>query len=173
LLARGQLIALLRSLTPSLLVDATSRTISLKSPHEHDVDVAERGSMTFTPSHYVWPHVRITCDPPWPLCLTYPVAPLQPTRWRRPEVQDLLAPLRALGADARLQILALLLRAPRSTQELAGLLSLSPAAVSSHLAHLRRAELVTSRREGYYVVYSANTQRLHELGCALTELAGI
>ena len=24
------------------------------------------------PSAYVWPHVRVNCDEPWPLALVYP-----------------------------------------------------------------------------------------------------
>jgi DNA-binding transcriptional ArsR family regulator len=46
------------------------------------------------------------------------------------------------------------LAAPRSTTELAIRLSLSPGTTSHHLAALREAGLVTSRREGRSVLYA-------------------
>jgi DNA-binding transcriptional ArsR family regulator len=45
------------------------------------------------------------------------------------------------------------LGAPRSTSELARRLSISPAVVSHHLRALRDAGLVTSRRDGRWVLY--------------------
>ena len=170
-LAHGGVLGLLRSLIPSVSVDISRRSIALPTPHEHDVDVAQRGAVTFAPSHYVWPHVRVTCDAPWPLRVTYPIAPLGPTPSLPPSADQLLEPLRALGADVRLRLLASLLTEPRSTQELAGLLALSPAAVSRHLGQLARAGLVRASREGYYVVYAPDRERLAAIGGALSTWA--
>ena len=56
-----------------------------------------------------------------------------------------------LGAG-RAQLLELL-DAPRSTTELARVAGLTPGGVSQHLAALRAAGLLTSRREGRSVLY--------------------
>ena len=55
------------------------------------------------------------------------------------------------------------MRQPRSTQELAPLVGLSEAGTSKHLRLLAEAGVVTSRREGYYVVYSVVDERVESL----------
>jgi DNA-binding transcriptional ArsR family regulator len=62
-----------------------------------------------------------------------------------------------------MRILGQLARQPRSTQELAPLVGLSEAGTSKHLRLLAGAGVVTSRREGYYVVYSVVDDRLDTL----------
>ena len=62
-----------------------------------------------------------------------------------------------------MRILEQLARQPRSTQELAPLVGLSEAGTSKHLRLLAEAGVVTSRREGYYVVYSVADVRLESL----------
>jgi len=61
----------------------------------------------------------------------------------------------------------MLVERPRSTEELAPLLHLSPAALSKHLRTLARAGLLASQREGYYVLYTVNPDRLAALGPSL------
>ncbi|MCI3227327.1 helix-turn-helix transcriptional regulator, partial [Streptomyces sp. NP-1717] len=58
----------------------------------------------------------------------------------------------------------------RSTQELATLLGLSTSVTSRHLHQLTQARLTTTRREGYYVLYSLNPTRLDQIATALTTL---
>lgn len=158
---------LLGTLAPAIRVDG--RTVVLDRPHDHKVDVAQRGPLRLTPSFYSWPHVRVTCDEPWPLRLTYPVVPPSP-RARRAEPAKVLARLRALAAQPRLDILRLLREQPRSTQELSGLLGMSGAAVSRHLRMLLDADLVTTHREGYYVLYRPVPLALDDLAAQLTTL---
>lgn len=63
-------------------------------------------------------------------------------------------PYWALRDPTRLRILRLIAQQPRSTQELAPLVSLTEAGVSRHLRLLAGVGLLTTHREGYYVVYS-------------------
>lgn len=165
----GGVPTLLRALAPAIRLDGRRGLLLLDRPHDHHVEVAERGPLRLTPSFYAWPHVRVTCDEPWPLRLTYPVVPPSP-RARRTGPAELLAGLRALAAQPRLDIVRLLIEQPRSTQELSGLLGLSAAAVSRHLGLLLAAELVRTRREGYYVLYEPVGQRLAELGDEIRSL---
>lgn len=61
---------------------------------------------------------------------------------------------KALSSPARLEILELLAQAPRSVEVLAGEIDQSVANTSHHLQALKRAQLVTTEREGSRVVYS-------------------
>lgn len=60
---------------------------------------------------------------------------------------------RALGAPHRLLVLEQLAQGERSVEVLAGKVGLTVANCSQHLQQLRRAGLVTSRREGKSVIY--------------------
>jgi DNA-binding transcriptional ArsR family regulator len=77
--------------------------------------------------------------------------------------------LRALGDDTRLRVLKLISERPRTTQELAPLVGLSPAGLSKALRRLADAGLITSRREGYYVLYSLAPSRLDAVFAAIDE----
>ncbi|WP_225094954.1 DUF5937 family protein [Streptomyces sp. CoH27] len=163
---------MLRTLVPQIRIDPGQRTLRLDRPHDHDIAVTSARPVTFTPSHYVWPHVRVTCDAPWPLRITYPALPLAPASAARPTSQaETLTALRALAAAPRLQIISCLAAQSRSTQELATLLGLSQSVISRHLQQLTQAGLTTTRREGYYVLYALDQTRLAQIAAALTGLA--
>jgi DNA-binding HxlR family transcriptional regulator len=136
---------MLRTLAPQIRIDPGQRTLRLDRPHDHDITVTRERPVTFTTSHYVWPHVRVTCDNPWPPRITYPALPLSPTRPTSQE--DILTALRALAAAPRLQIITHLAAQSRSTQELATLLGLSASVTSRHLHQLTQAGLTTTRRD--------------------------
>jgi DNA-binding transcriptional ArsR family regulator len=99
--------------------------------------------------------------------------PLQPERCAR-----LLA---ALAAPERLRIVRLLGNGPRNVTEIAAVLKTSAVNASHHLAVLRHAELVRSRRQGRHRLYSlraavfqpqdgaGDTEHLN-LGCCRIEL---
>ena len=159
-LAADGLYGFLPRLSPELLVDAASETIAIDRRHDHEVDVDERSTLTLTPSVYVWPHVRVNCDPPWPLALVYPAPAL--TRLARPRLppEDLLRILRALADPARLEMLRLIAERPRSTQELAPLVGMTEAGVSRSLRLLSKAGLVETRRHGRYLLYQLVRERL-------------
>lgn len=135
----------------------------LDRDHQHEVDIGPGSMLVLVPSVYVWPHVRVNCDAPWPLALAFPAQSL--TRAARPPLPpgDLLAVLKALASDTRLHALQLIAEQPRTTQELAPLLNLTEAAASAHLRALARAGLLLARRDGYYVLYRLDPGRLHAL----------
>src|SRR5580704_15033805 len=73
--------------------------------------------------------------------------------------------LKLLGDETRLRVIWALLEGEHSVNELADMVGAQPAAVSQHLAKLRLARLVRSRREGtriFYVVDDAHVRRLVE-----------
>jgi DNA-binding transcriptional ArsR family regulator len=128
--------------------DGSMLAISPVAMAPRDVDLAGRG-LLLIPSVLafdVWPRI----DPPWEPALTY-----QP-----PGVADLWPS--GTGADSVTEDLigrrrAAILRAldqPVSTRTLARRTGWSAGGVNTHLGVLRRAGLVTRRREGREVLYS-------------------
>lgn len=78
----------------------------------------------------------------------------------------------ALAHDARLAIFRALVVAGRdgmAAGDIAQQLGLAPSGLSFHLKELSHAELVTSRQEGRFVIYTANFEAMTSLIGFLTE----
>ena len=165
----GSLWELLAEHRPALRVDPAAGWIERRSPHAHEVAITPESPLLLLASVYVWPHARVNCDVPWPLAVIYaPRFVTEAARGARAP-EDLVRALRAAADPTRLAALRLIAERPRSTEELAPLVGISETGLSKHLRHLAAAGLVTTRRQGYYVLYSIDESRLAELGPALTE----
>lgn len=82
-------------------------------------------------------------------------------------MEQLVEILKALADTKRLTIVALLAQAPRSGEELAALLKLSPSTISHHLARLQKVGLIQSYAAQYYHIYSLDETKFTELRGAL------
>lgn len=71
--------------------------------------------------------------------------------------------LKLLADETRLRIVWALLHGEHSVNELAAHVDAQPAAVSQHLAKLRLARLVRTRREGTRVFYAARDDHIARL----------
>jgi DNA-binding transcriptional ArsR family regulator len=162
------LYAQLAELAPEVRIDREAQVFWLERVHEHEVTLEHDTSLVLTPSVFVWPHVRVSCDAPWPLALIYSAPAVAQAAEPRLLPNELIQLLRALGDDTRLRAVRLIAERPRSTQELASLLRLSEAAISKHLRTLVHAELLASRREGYYVLYGLKSERIATLAPSLS-----
>ena len=83
----------------------------------------------------------------------------------REDFRSAVGMLKLLGDETRLRVIWALLDDEHSVNELAEIVGAQPAAVSQHLAKLRLARLVRSRREGtriFYVVDDAHVRSLVE-----------
>jgi DNA-binding transcriptional ArsR family regulator len=68
---------------------------------------------------------------------------------------------KALSVDTRLKIIELLKsRGPMGVTTIAGVLGVTPSAVSQHLRVLRHAGLVDRERKGYWMPYSVDEEAL-------------
>jgi DNA-binding transcriptional ArsR family regulator len=162
----------LRGLSPQLLIDAKRRELRRDLPHEHLVEVGPGAELVLVPSVFAWPHVLVNCDPPWPPGIVFPAPFLrEETRVGLPPA-ELADVLRALADDTRLRALRLIAAKPRSTQELAPLVGISEAGLSKHLRLLARTGLLTTRRDGYYVLYSLDRGRIEPLSETLLRFLG-
>jgi DNA-binding transcriptional ArsR family regulator len=141
----------------------------MKLPHGHEVEVSPQHPLVLSPSVFVWPHVRVSCDPPFPVGFVYPAPTMLDEAGPRLPPGELVRVLRALADETRLRILALIAERPRSTQELAPLVDMSDAGLSKHLRALADAGLLSRRREGYYVLYSLVPDRVRPLSSTLLD----
>ena len=83
----------------------------------------------------------------------------------REEFNSAVGMLKLLGDETRLRVIWALMEGEHSVNELAERVGAQPAAVSQHLAKLRLARLVRSRREGtriFYVIDDVHVRRLVE-----------
>jgi len=134
------------------------------------VDVAN--PLRLIPSVCVWPHVRINCDPPWPLAILYPPRSMRNGLAGSAAPDSLVRGLRAAADPTRLRIVQLVAERPRSTEALAPLVGLSESGLSKHLKALTDAGLLTTRRQGWYVLYRIEQERLAGLGDDLRSYVG-
>lgn len=141
---------------------------AVEDPDEHASDTTYdvRGlPVTVVPSMFAAPHVYVDVETPAAVQFVVPVRAV--LRQEAPPAA-LSGSLLALAGDARLRLLRSLDR-PRTVQELAPMLSMAPSTVSRHLQRLAEHGLVTSERDGWYVLYRAVPARVHELMSDLAE----
>lgn len=67
---------------------------------------------------------------------------------------------KALGDKSRLEIISSLMKEPMYVELIAERLKLNSSTVSHHLRILEKLEIVTSRKEQYYIIYTLNKNRL-------------
>jgi DNA-binding transcriptional ArsR family regulator len=88
------------------------------------------------------------------------------------EQMDAIAALAALAQDNRLDVFRLLVQAgPEGMPagNVANALKLAPNTLTFHFDRLRHADLVSVRREGRMMIYSARYDTMNELVAYLTE----
>ncbi|MFF2203530.1 DUF5937 family protein [Streptomyces sp. NPDC058145] len=131
-----------------------------------DKATAARGSgVTFIPSVFGRPHLVAVHAPGWHPVVQYPV--VEPCPSEPVPLETMTLRLEALAHPVRMRLLRTLARGPHTTGELAHAWELSLPEVSRHLAVLRRAGLLTARRQGRYVRHTLNLPDLTTLGTDL------
>jgi DNA-binding transcriptional ArsR family regulator len=131
-----------------------------------DNATAARGTgVTFLPSVFGRPHLVVIHAPGWQPVVQYPVAEAGPSE--PVSLETVTRRLEALAHPVRLRLLRTLARGSHTTGELADAWGLSPPEVSRHLAVLRRAGLLATRRQGRYVRYTVDLPGLTALGTDL------
>lgn len=78
---------------------------------------------------------------------------------------------KAIGNEHRLELLELVAQGERSVEALAGRSGLSIANASQHLQHLRRAGLVTARRQAKFVLYRLADEAVLTMLAAMQKVA--
>jgi DNA-binding transcriptional ArsR family regulator len=172
-LVTGGVPGLVAEMLPEGVWDGATSSIVIEKDWDGDCDIAERGRLLLVPTVYGWPRVMIELAPPWPLSVSFPLRDLRQPQVPHASDAEVVEGFRAVGDEVRLQIARLVAEHPRSTKELAELLSLSDSAISRHLKIMESARLVTSTRDGYFVLYGLQPDRLDVLGRALRNTLGL
>lgn len=164
---------LVAELLPEGRWDPDTTSIIVEKDWDGACDLTERGPLLLVPTVYGWPRVLIELAEPWPVLVIFPLRELRHPAVPHATDAEVVGGFRAFGDETRLQIARLVAEHPRSTSELAQLLSLSDSAVSRHLKIMESAGLVTGRRDGYFVLYSLDAGRIDVLGRALRSTLGL
>ncbi|MFE3659453.1 DUF5937 family protein [Streptomyces sp. NPDC059165] len=170
LLRRKSLADALHAVSPALTLDEENGRIAadkLAEGHTTAVDPAVGAGLSFIPSHFGWPHLMVLHAPGWRPVVHYPVdAPDLPGA---ASVQLLKLRMDALAHPMRMRLCRNLARAPYSTGELADAHGITAPEVSRHLAVLKKAGLITTRRRGRYVLHQLDVASVARLGSDFLE----
>lgn len=79
------------------------------------------------------------------------------------KIREASALLAEMANPRRLSVLCSLVEGERSAGELAGLVALSPSALSQHLQRLRALDLVATRRDGQTIHYRLASGAVREI----------
>ncbi|MFC4515506.1 DUF5937 family protein [Streptomyces ehimensis] len=170
ILRRKGLAEALAEVSPAVTLSPDGSRIvvdKLTSGHTTAVDPAVGAGVTFVPSSLGWPHLWVLHAPGWRPVIHYPVAaPELPG----PQSLDLLTlRLEALAHPMRIKMCRYLARAAFTTGELATAHEISPPEVSRHIAVLKKAGLITTRRRGRYVLHQLDLTVVARLGSDFLE----
>jgi DNA-binding transcriptional ArsR family regulator len=170
LLRRRGLAAALEAISPALSTDERCSVIEvdkLVGARTTAVNPAVGPGVTFVPSVHQWPHLLVLHRHGWRPVVHYPL----PGR-ELPgalSVDQFVLRMEALAHPMRMRLCTSLARAPYTTSELADLNAVSAPEVSRHLAALKKAGLITSRRRGRYVQYQLDLRVVGRLGSDFLE----
>ncbi|MEU5424424.1 DUF5937 family protein [Streptomyces olivoreticuli] len=164
LLRRKGLGEALAAVSPAITLEEGGTLIrvdKLAEGHATAVDPAVGAGLTFVPSRFGWPHLMVLHRPGWRPVVHYPVG--SPDLPPPASVELLQLRLEALAHPVRIRLCRSTARAPHTTGELAGVLGISAPEVSRHLAVLKKAGLITTRRRGRYVNYQLDVMAVARL----------
>ncbi|WP_257132035.1 MULTISPECIES: ArsR/SmtB family transcription factor [Bacillus] len=126
-------------------------------------------SIIFMPSYFVWPHFFVD-EIKEGIVIVYDSSIAREQAVPKQPIEKMLSTYRALGEPSRLQILKILQDRSLTTQSLAQICHLSEGAVSRHLQVLKKANLVTCRKDGKYVLYKSRSNIIQSLSKLITEV---
>ncbi|MGW6916319.1 DUF5937 family protein [Kitasatospora sp. NPDC054939] len=147
--------------------DPARRRIVIDKLDDIATSATAAGGMTFIPSAFGRPHLVVVHTHGWQPVVQYPVA--HPGAGEPVSLALVQQRLEALAHPVRLRLARSIARSARTTVELADFWQLTPPEVSRHLAVLRRAGLLTTRRRGRYVLYQLDLGAGARLGTDLLE----
>jgi len=146
-LADGGVDALLRGLHPSVTYDGS--TLRIVKYYDGDADLSGRG-LLLVPCAFAWPDVIVLTAEPNVPTVSYSPRGIGTLWERQTSTASALAEVLGRTRSSLLSQLDL----PMTTTQLATALTLSAPTLNAHLHALRRAGIVTSRRDGRAVLYA-------------------
>lgn len=125
------------------------------------------GGLLLIPTSLGRPHLGVLHRQGWQPLLHYPVH--SPAPFSPPSVEQLTLRMTALSHPVRMRLSRNLARSAYTTTELARFHGLSAPEVSRHLAVMKKAGLITTRRRGRYVLHQLDVAMVARLGSDFLE----
>ncbi|MFB7212091.1 DUF5937 family protein [Streptomyces sp. NPDC056255] len=166
LLRRKGLGEAMAAVSTALSVDEAGTRISADKLSEGRTSAVGPG-LTLIPSTFGWPHLNLLHAPGWRPVIHYPVH--QPELPSPASVELLQLRMEALAHPMRMRLCRHLARSPHTTGQLADTHGITAPEVSRHLAVLKKAGLVTTRRRGRYVLHQLDLTSVARLGSDFLE----
>lgn len=170
LLRRKGLGEAVQAVSAALSLDASGTRISVDKLTEGRTtatDPEPGAGLTFVPTSFGWPHLMVLHAPGWRPVIHYPVhGPELPSP---ASVEVLKLRMEALAHPMRMRLCRNLARSPYTTSELADAHGITAPEVSRHLAVLKKAGLITTRRRGRYVLHQLDLTVVARLGSDFLE----
>lgn len=135
-----------------------SPVLEVDFPVERDLHLQGRG-LLLVPSYFCWRRPTALADPELPPVLVYPAA-RNPLGIAHPAA---VGTARLLGRSRAVVLTEVARHGGRTTSEVAAAVELALSSVSHHLGILRDGGLLTSRRDGKYVLHAATSLGLQLL----------
>ncbi|GAA2750469.1 MULTISPECIES: DUF5937 family protein [Kitasatospora] len=169
LLARHGLAGALAAISPAVTLEEGGgrRRIVVDKLQDNTASATDRGGVTFVPTAFGRPHLLVVHARGWQPVLQYPMA--EGGSDDPVSLALVQQRLEALAHPLRLRLARTIARGPHTTGELADAWQLTAPEVSRHLAVLRKAGLLTTRRRGRYVLYELDLGASARLGADLLE----
>ncbi|MEU9373589.1 DUF5937 family protein [Streptomyces sp. NPDC048255] len=170
-LRRKGLPAALKEVSSALSVDEGLTTITadkMVNGSTTATDPRMGPGLVFIPTNFGWPHLLVLHAPGWRPVVHYPLG--SPQLASAPGSVELLQRrMEALAHPMRMSLCRSLARAPYTTSELATVHGITAPEVSRHLAVLKKAGLMHTRRQGRYVQHQLDLSVVARLGSDLIE----
>ncbi|MFG2991119.1 DUF5937 family protein [Streptomyces sp. NPDC048257] len=170
-LRRKGLPTALKEVSAALSVDGGGTTITAdKMVHGSTTATDPRigAGLVFVPTNFGWPHLLVLHAPGWRPVVHYPLG--TPELASAPGSVELLQRrMEALAHPMRMLLCRSLARAPFTTSELATVYGITAPEVSRHLAVLRKAGLMHTRRQGRYAQHQLDLPAVARIGSDFIE----
>ncbi|MEU3062078.1 DUF5937 family protein [Streptomyces subrutilus] len=170
-LRRKGLPTALKEVSAALSVDTSLTTITAdKMVHGSTSATDPRigTGLVFVPTDFGWPHLLVLHAPGWLPVVHYPVGSPAPAS-SPGSVELLQRRMEALAHPMRMMLCRSLARAPYTTSELAAVYGITAPEVSRHLAVLKRAGLMHTRRQGRYSQHQLDLPAVARIGTDFIE----
>jgi len=151
----------LASLSPNAVVRHSPPAVVFDKLQSLTADLRGRRCL-LVPSAHARPHLIVKDDPPYPLVVHFPVE--NTAQVERATLAQVRLRLSILSDPGRLSLCRHLVNEPITTSDLAIRTGMTLPQVSRHLARLREAGLLTSRRDGRQIHHRLDTDCLMHLG---------
>lgn len=156
----------LAAVSPVVTLDEAAGRIVVDKLLEGRTSV-QGGGLLLVPTSFGWPHLSVLHRAGWQPVLHYPVGSPDPAS--PPSVEQLTLRMTALSHPVRMRICRYLARSAYTTSELAQVQGMTAPEISRHLAVLKKAGLVTTRRRGRYVLHQLDVAVVARLGSDFLE----